>query len=47
MNAMSISVGAPQSVTLKVNLNSRTIAEETIDDIRTVGRERPETQDDT
>ncbi len=47
VNAMNTTGGgSPRSVTLKVNLNSRTIAEETIDDIRTVGRERPETLDD-
>lgn len=34
-------------LTLKVNLNGRTIAEETLEDFRTVGRERPETLDDT
>lgn len=33
-------------LTLKVNLNGRTIAEETLEDFRTVGRERPETLDD-
>lgn len=38
--------GSSGDLTLKVNLNGRTIAEETLEDFRTVGRERPETLDD-
>lgn len=38
--------GSYGDLTLKVNLNGRTIAEETLEDFRTVGRERPETLDD-
>lgn len=38
--------GGSGDLTLKVNLNGRTIAEETLEDFRTVGRERPETLDD-
>lgn len=38
--------GSSGDLTLKVTLNGRTIAEETLEDFRTVGRERPETLDD-